>query len=91
MKQNSIKSITAISIAIMVFCGLSALLVIVQGFFGFVSPEKVGVVWLDEMKTFQIFIASGRILGGAFYFGLITAFLVILYTHTKSDIIVPEL
>ncbi len=89
MKQNSIKSITAISIAIMVFCGLSALLVIVQGFFGFVSPEKVGVVWLDEMKTFQIFIASGRILGGAFYFGLITAFLVKTIKGLKNGILFP--
>ena len=87
MKQNSIKSITAISIAIMVFCGLSALLVIVQGFFGFVSPEKVGVVWLDEMKTFQIFIATGRILGGAFYFGLITAFLVKTIKGLKNGIL----
>jgi hypothetical protein len=89
MKQNSIKSITAISIAIMVFCGLSALLVIVQGFFGFVSPEKVGVVWLDEMKTFQIFIATGRILGGAFYFGLITAFLVKTIKGLKNGILFP--
>lgn len=89
MKQNSIKSITAISIAIMVFCGLSALLVIVQGFFGFVYPEKVGVVWLDEMKTFQIFIATGRILGGAFYFGLITAFLVKTIKGLKNGILFP--
>ena len=76
MKQNSIKSITAISIAIMVFCGLSAIMVIVQGIVGFVSPENMGVVWSDELINFQIVIASGRILGGTAFFCLITAFLV---------------
>lgn len=89
MKQNSIKSITAISIAIMVFCGLSALLVIVQGFVGFVSPEQVGVVWSDEMKAFQLFIATGRMLGGALFFGLITAFLVKTIKGLKNGILFP--
>jgi hypothetical protein len=91
MKQNSIKSITAISIAIMVFCGLSAFIVIVQGIFGFVSPENVGVIWSAEMeiKTFQIFIAIGRILGGAFFFGLITAFLVKTIKGLKNGILFP--
>ncbi len=91
MKQNSIKSITAISIAIMVFCGLSAFIVIVQGIFGFVSPEQVGVIWSDEMeiKAFQIFIATGRILGGAFFFGLITAFLVKTIKGLKNGILFP--
>lgn len=89
MKQNSIKSITAISIAIMAFCGLSALLVIVQGFVGFVSPEQVGVVWSDEMKAFQLFIATGRMLGGALFFGLITAFLVKTIKGLKNGILFP--
>ena len=89
MKQNSIKSITAISIAIMVFCGLSAILVIVQGIVGFVSPENMGVVWSDELINFQIVIASGRILGGAAFFCLITAFLVKTIKGLKNGILFP--
>lgn len=89
MKQNSIKSITAISIAIMAFCGLSALLVIVQGFVGFVSPEQVGVIWSDELMAFQIVVASGRILGGVAFFALITAFLVKTIRGLKNGVIFP--
>lgn len=89
MKQNSIKSITAISIAIMVFCGVSAIMVIVQGIVGFVSPENVGVVWSDELINFQIVIASGRILGGAAFFCLITAFLVKTIKGLKNGILFP--
>lgn len=89
MKQNSIKSITAISIAIMVFCGLSAILVIVQGIVGFVSPENMGVVWSDELINYQIVIASGRILGGAAFFCLITAFLVKTIKGLKNGILFP--
>lgn len=89
MKQNSIKSITAISIAIMLFCGLSAILVIVQGIVGFVSPENMGVVWSDELINFQIVIASGRILGGAAFFCLMTAFLVKTIKGLKNGILFP--
>lgn len=89
MKQNSIKSITAISIAIMVFCGLSALLVIVQGFFGFVSPENVGVIWSEEIKGFQMLVALGRMLGGAAFFGLITAFLIKSIKGLRNGVLFP--
>ena len=51
----------------------------------------MGVIWSDEMEiiAFQIFIATGRILGGAFFFGLITAFLVKTIKGLKNGILFP--
>lgn len=89
MKQNSIKSITAISVAIIAFCGLSALFVLAQGFIGFISPENVGVIWSEEIKGFQMLVALGRMLGGAAFFGLITAFLVKTIKGLKNGILFP--
>lgn len=89
MKQNSIKSITAISVAIIAFCGLSALFVLAQGFIGFISPENVGVIWSEEIKGFQMLVALGRMLGGASFFGLITAFLIKSIKGLKNGVLFP--
>ena len=89
MKQNSIKSITAISVAIIAFCGLSALFVLAQGFIGFISPENVGVIWSEEIKGFQMLVALGRMLGGAAFFGLITAFLIKSIKGLKNGVLFP--
>lgn len=89
MKQNSIKSITAISVAIIAFCGLSALFVLAQGFIGFISPENIGVIWSEEIKGFQMLVALGRMLGGAAFFGLITAFLIKSIKGLKNGVLFP--
>ncbi|MBR5610666.1 MAG: DUF2975 domain-containing protein [Bacteroidales bacterium] len=89
MKQNSIKSITAISVAIIAFCGLSVLFVLAQGFIGFISPENVGVIWSEEIKGFQMLVALGRMLGGAAFFGLITAFLIKSIKGLKNGVLFP--
>lgn len=89
MKQQSIKSITAMSVAIIAFCGLSALLVLVQGFIGFISPENIGVIWSEKIKGFQMFVALGRMLGGTAFFGLITAFLFKTIRGLKNGVIFP--
>ena len=89
MKQSSIKSVSGMSVAILVFCGLSALFVSVQGCVTFLSPEQVGTVWLDELKGFQVLVAVGKILGGVSFFGLIAAFLIKSIRALKNGILFP--
>ena len=89
MQKNSIKSITAMAVAIVVLCGLSAFFVAVQGCFTFISPEKVGVIWSDDLKWLQTLVAGGRMLGGISFFGLVTAFLVESIRGLKRGILFP--
>lgn len=65
MKQNSIKSITAVSVIIIIFCALSAFIVIGQGIVMFIKPENIGVIWSDENKGLQLLVAIGRPLQGS--------------------------
>ncbi len=89
MKQNSIKSITAVSVVIIIFCALSALLVFVQGIVMVIKPENIGVVWSDTGKWLQLLVAIGRPLGGVAFFGLITTFLVKTIKGLKNGILFP--
>lgn len=89
MKQNSLKSITVVSIIIIVFCALSAIFVIGQGLVMFIKPANIGVVWSDSIMTFQLLVAIGRPLGGAVFFGLITTFLVNTIKGLKSGNLFP--
>lgn len=89
MNKRSIKSITAIAVAIVVLCGLSILIVAVQGYFTFLSPDKVGVLWSEDLKVIQTWVAGGRVLGGASFYALITAFLMKSIKGLKSGILFP--
>lgn len=71
MKQNSIKSITAVSVIIIIFCALSAFIVIGQGIVMFIKPENIGVIWSDENKGLQLLVAIGHPLQGS---GISTGF-----------------
>ncbi|MBE6216877.1 MAG: DUF2975 domain-containing protein [Bacteroidales bacterium] len=89
MKQNSLKSITMVSVIIIVFCALSAALVVMQGIVSFIKPENMGVTWSDSVKGFQLFVAIGRPLGGIIFFGLITTFLVKTIKGLKNGNLFP--
>ena len=90
MKQNSIKSITAVSVIIIIFCALSAFIVIGQGIVMFIKPENIGVIWSDENKGLQLLVAIGRPLGDAAFFGLITTFLIKTIKGLKDGILFPS-
>ena len=90
MKQDSIKSITAISVIIIFFCALSAAFVIGQGLVAFISPTDVGVVWNDANKALQLLVAIGRPFGGAAFFVLITTFLIKTIKGLRSGILFPK-
>lgn len=90
MKKNSTKSITAIAVIIIIFCALSAALAIAQGIITLIKPSAYGVVWSDTGKGLQLLVAIGRPLGGAAFFGLITAFLVKTIKGLKNGIIFPS-
>ena len=89
MNRSSIKSITMVSVMIIVFCALSAAFVVMQGIMAFVKPENIGVAWSDSVKGFQLFVAIGRPLGGALFFGLITTFLVKTIKGLKNGSLFP--
>ena len=90
MKKNSIKSITVVAVIIILFCALSAFFVIGQGIVMLIKPENIGVVWNDADKILQIIIAIGRPLGGAAFFGLITAFLIKTIKGLRNGILFPS-
>lgn len=89
MKQNSITSITIVSVIVIVFCAVSAIFVIAQGAVYLMNPEGAGVVWSESQKILQWFLLIGRPSAGAAFFAFITAFLVKTIKGLKSGVLFP--
>lgn len=90
MKQYSTGAITATAAIIIIFCALSAIIVIGQGIVMLIDPTAIGVVWSETDKGLQLLVAIGRPLGGAAFFGLITTFLVKTIKGLKNGILFPS-
>ncbi len=90
MKRDSTKSITATAVIIIIFCALSAALVIGQSIIMLIKPAAIGVVWSDTNMGLQMLVAIGRPLGGAAFFILITTFLVKTIKGLKNGILFPS-
>ncbi|MBQ8421485.1 MAG: hypothetical protein IJX11_04405 [Bacteroidales bacterium] len=89
MKQNSTKSIKAVSVIIITFCTLSALFVFGQTYAMYAVPDGMNVKWSDSLKGFQISIIIGRTVGAAVFFGLISAFLIKTIKGLESGVLFP--
>ena len=89
MKKIPTSALKWLSVTVIFLCAFNALYAIIQCFGFMISPNDYRAVWIEDIKSFQVAILVGRMLGGVLFSVLMIIFTYNSLKSLKNGILFP--